>query len=251
MKRGNYKSPRHLTGPFLLRDVVVKCKMLEMQDGFDRKAVAGLLVSGHRRCCICHRFCGTKMETDHIVPAADSNDHSIDNAIPVCFDCHAEIHAYNPRHPRGRKFTAEELRGHKDNWLRICANQPEALLLASREVDSGPINGMLDELEHNLVLVNTLSGSTVGFLLREEQLVRAIREGVMSILSDQLRQSIWTAYGAVSRLNGAFVRLQHLSSPHNLDAQREVIFKAKDEVPFIEAARDQLRKFLTEDIGGE
>ena len=31
------------------------------------------------------------METDHIVQAADGGLDTIDNAIPVCFECHAEI----------------------------------------------------------------------------------------------------------------------------------------------------------------
>src|SRR5215470_15159070 len=96
-----------------------------MAKGFDRDEVAQLLVKCHRRCCICHRFCGTKIETDHIVPAAESNDHTIENAIPVCFDCHAEIHAYNPMHPRGLKFTPGELRMHKAQWLEICERKPE------------------------------------------------------------------------------------------------------------------------------
>ena len=71
-----------------------------------------------------HRFCGVKIETDHIRPAADGGDDSIANAIPVCFDCHAEIHSYNEKHPRGRKFTAEELARHKAQWLDICVKPP-------------------------------------------------------------------------------------------------------------------------------
>ena len=95
---------------------------------FDRNEVVDLLARCHRRCCICHRFCGVKIETDHIVPAADDGNDDIDNALPVCFDCHAEIHSYNPDHPRGRKFTPNELRAHKERWLQICDDSPERLL---------------------------------------------------------------------------------------------------------------------------
>ena len=52
--------------------------------GFKRDEVSDLLVAVHRRCSICHRFCGTKIETDHIVPGADEGTDNIDNAIPVC-----------------------------------------------------------------------------------------------------------------------------------------------------------------------
>lgn len=41
-------------------------------------------------------------------------EDTADNCIPLCFDCHAEVKAYNPRHPKGRKFTENELKGHRD-----------------------------------------------------------------------------------------------------------------------------------------
>jgi HNH endonuclease len=146
---------------------------------FNRDEVARLLVQVKRRCCICNRFCLTKIETDHIIPLSEGGDDSIENALPVCFDCHAEIHAYNPAHPRGRRFTADELRGHKEEWLRICATRPEIFLEASRETDIGPLQGMLDELDYNLAISRGLDFGGLGFTFRDEQLNRAIREGVL------------------------------------------------------------------------
>src|SRR5580658_7485028 len=99
---------------------------------FKQPEVDDLLVACHRRCCICHRFCGVKIEMDHMLPQAEGEDDKISNAIAVCFECHAEIHSYNDRHPRGRKFRPEELRKHKDQWLAICAERPSELLAASR-----------------------------------------------------------------------------------------------------------------------
>jgi hypothetical protein len=74
---------------------------------FPRDQVDQLLIACHRRCCVCHRFCGVKIETDHIVTKADGGPDTMDNAIPVCFEYHAEIHSYNDKHPRGRKFRPE------------------------------------------------------------------------------------------------------------------------------------------------
>ena len=91
-----------------------------MAGGFPRDQVDELLKACHRRCCICHRFCGVKIETDHIVPSVEGGADTIDNAVPVCFECHAEIHSYNDMHPGGRKFRPAELRGHKEQWLEIC-----------------------------------------------------------------------------------------------------------------------------------
>ena len=76
---------------------------------FPRDQVSELLARRHRRCCVCHRFCGVKIETDHIKPKEQGGGDSIENAIPVCFECHAEIHSYNDKHPRGRKFLPEDL----------------------------------------------------------------------------------------------------------------------------------------------
>ena len=56
--------------------------------GFPRDEVSKLLAACHRRCCICHRFCGVKIETDHIVPGHEGGPDDIDNAIPVCFECY-------------------------------------------------------------------------------------------------------------------------------------------------------------------
>lgn len=215
-----------------------------MATGFNRDEVAALLVRCHRRCCICHRFCGTKIETDHIVQAAESQDHSIENAIAVCFDCHAEIHAYNPKHPRGRKFTPEELRMHKEQWLRICDTRPEIFVEASRNVDIGPLQGLLDELDYNLgISDNLVDTSGIGFLFREEQLARAIKEGVLSTLEDNLRKDITHAYGAISKAN-EMVRGYGYSNIGRVDNKNEAYRSCKNAIPLITIARDKLLSFV-------
>lgn len=213
-----------------------------MATGFNRDEVALLLVKCHRRCCICHRYCGTKIETDHIIPAAESQDHSIENAIPVCFDCHAEIHAYNPKHPRGRKFTPEELRLHKKQWLEICETKPEIFLEANRNVDIGPLQGLLDELDYNLVISDSLNGaSQTGFLFREEQVTRAIKEGVLSILEESLRQDISHAYGAISKANET---VRSHSNIGQADSLNKAFRSVKEAIPKIKEARDKLLCFV-------
>lgn len=71
-----------------------------------------------RHCCICHRYKGVKMELHHIKQRAHGGEDSFENAIPVCYDCHSDIGHYNPRHPRGTKFTEEELRKSRDSWYK-------------------------------------------------------------------------------------------------------------------------------------
>jgi hypothetical protein len=64
------------------------------------------------------------MEIHHIVPSSEGGQDTEDNGIPLCFDCHADVGAYNTKHPKGRKFTPSELRKHKEQWFAICAKAP-------------------------------------------------------------------------------------------------------------------------------
>ena len=69
-----------------------------------------------RHCCVCHHSKGVKVEVHHIVPESQGGANEIENAITLCFDCHADAGHYNPSHPRGTKFSPNELRRHRDEW---------------------------------------------------------------------------------------------------------------------------------------
>ena len=91
---------------------------------FSRATREQALISAGRCCCICHRFCGLKIECHHILPEADGGDNTLENCIPVCFDCHADQLNYDPNHPRGTKYSPEELQQHRDAWFRRVARSP-------------------------------------------------------------------------------------------------------------------------------
>ena len=59
------------------------------------------------------------MEVHHIKAKADGGKDTFENAIPLCFDCHAEVRQYDPKHPKGIKFSEQELIQHRDNWYKI------------------------------------------------------------------------------------------------------------------------------------
>lgn len=88
---------------------------------FPEKVKEDALVACGRHCCICHKFCGNKIEIHHIKPRAKGGADSFDNAIPLCFDCHAEVGQYNSEHPKGTKFSEAELKRHRDNWYKLYA----------------------------------------------------------------------------------------------------------------------------------
>ena len=80
------------------------------------------LIACGRHCCICHEFCGTKMNLHHIKQVAGGGEDTFDNCIPLCFDCHSDVGSYNPNHPLGRKYSEAELKGHRDNWYAKKGN---------------------------------------------------------------------------------------------------------------------------------
>ena len=213
---------------------------------FDRSKVAKLLVECHRRCCICHRFCGVKMETDHIVSKDDLGSDDIHNAIPVCFECHAEIHSYNEKHPRGRKYTSEELKSHKEQWLQICREKPEILIAASMRWDVGPLQALVDELEFNSEVAELTQPIEIGCLFKLEQFSRAIQAGSIASLKDELKSSVLDAYVKMGNAN------QHISAAlgheyrsnsraEDINHAQKIILEAK---PKIKRAIEDLMDFL-------
>lgn len=88
---------------------------------FSAQVAEDILVQSGRCCCLCHKFCGHKIELHHIVAEADGGTDELDNCIALCFDCHAEVRAYDPKHPKGRRFTPSELRRHRDQWISKVA----------------------------------------------------------------------------------------------------------------------------------
>ncbi len=213
---------------------------------FPKKEVALLLAECHRRCCICHRFCGVKMETDHMEPRDGGGSNDIDNAIPVCFECHAEIHSYNDAHPRGRKFQPAELRRHKEQWLRICNNNPEALIAAPRHVGVGPIQALIDELEFNEKVSRITDVYDLGCLFRDEQFQRAIQSGSVALLRDGIKHALLDAYVAI----GAANQLVSASWQHGqggADWSRginEAVRRITETQPKIQHARIELLRFV-------
>jgi len=83
------------------------------QDSVDR-----MMVKCARRCCICRRFRPTKLQVHHIVPRSQGGTDDDDNLIVTCISCHADVHS---QVPFTRRFSTEELKGHRDALIRMVA----------------------------------------------------------------------------------------------------------------------------------
>jgi len=217
---------------------------------FSRDDVSRLLARCHRRCCVCHRFCGVKIETDHMEPTEQGGTDDIDNAIPVCFECHAEIHSYNDKHPRGRKFLPEELREHKKQWLKICDERPDILVSVSRAADVGPLQALIDELALNAKIAARSNDSEQGARFHDGQLRRAIEMGSIAILRDDIRESVLEAYVAMDAANQIVDSAwqQPMSSESRAQGVREATRRIREAQPRVAKAQDELLKFLATEV---
>jgi hypothetical protein len=189
------------------------------------------------------------MEIDHIVPKSEGGSETKDNAIPVCFECHAEIHSYNDKHPRGRKFRPDELRHHRENWIQICKEKPDLIIKASRDSDVGPIQSLLDELEFNIEVSKNIDFKDIGCPFREDEFDRANREGSISLLQEDLKNVVLQAYIAIGRVNHALQLLSNQTagtSNYNnaLKTVRENLNGVSDKC---DEAKSQLLAFLVKD----
>ncbi len=86
---------------------------------FSNEIKEQVFVACARRCCVCKKFKGRNIEVHHIIQQTDGGEDTLENAIPLCFDCHADAGHYNPKHPRGSKFSPKELRQHRDAWYQV------------------------------------------------------------------------------------------------------------------------------------
>ena len=173
---------------------------------------------------------------------------TIDNAIPVCFECHAEIHAYNDQHPRGRKYRPEELRLHKQQWLDMCKQGGVFLASIPSRTDVGPIQALIDELEFNQAIA--ARAPEVPHLLTSAhfaltQFDRCISEGVLSLLELDLKERLINAYAAMRRANN---QIDAIAPARSGEAQALAVNRTRDRLnetlPLIQEALARLRQVL-------
>jgi len=89
---------------------------------FSANVTLEVMVRSQRRCCVCHEYGGVAVEVHHIKPKADGGEDTLENAIALCFNCHCAAGHYNPKHPRGKKFSPKELLRHRDEWWERVKN---------------------------------------------------------------------------------------------------------------------------------
>ena len=89
--------------------------------GFSKEVRDQALLACKRHCVLCECDKGVNIECHHIIPHADGGDDTFDNCIPLCFDCHSIVGSYNSKHPKGNKYSPEELKIRRDTFYEKVA----------------------------------------------------------------------------------------------------------------------------------
>lgn len=124
--------------------------------GFPIKISEKVLVDCKRSCAICHKFCGTKIELHHIIQKCNGGKDTYENCIPLCFDCHADMAKADPKHPKGKHYTNDELVAHKNNWYKKCKESKiynygnECLTEEDKELFDKIINSFNEKIKYKL-----------------------------------------------------------------------------------------------------
>ncbi|SUY48151.1 HNH endonuclease [Clostridium putrefaciens] len=99
--------------------------------GFPKSIQDTVLVKCKRHCCLCGRNVGINIELHHIRQKADGGDDSEDNCIPLCFDCHASVKSYNKHHPKGHKYSENEIKQRREKFYEDISNIITSMLLSN------------------------------------------------------------------------------------------------------------------------
>ena len=87
---------------------------------FKQDEVSKLLDDTGRRCCLCGRQPGVSVH--HIIPPDAGGSDEIDNAIPLCPNCHDEVHRRCAPGSTTRAITPDELRLHRERTMEQVKN---------------------------------------------------------------------------------------------------------------------------------
>lgn len=128
-----------------------------------------VLVKCKRYCCHCHKFCGNNIEVHHIKQRRDGGKDTMENAIPLCFNCHAIIGAYSAKHPKGNKYSNTEIKKIRDEWYKLAENLSRNAILIS-ETDKSLLNDFKNEFTDTLeyIIDTDISSELVKLVLPDK-----------------------------------------------------------------------------------
>ncbi len=152
-----------------------------------------VMVKCGRRCCVCRRFKPTLLQVHHIDEESQGGTNDEENAIPLCVNCHIDVHS---KVPFTRRFSREELVSHRDSLylavksghlpseetyvkpVALDANISEAAIGFGLSALAQEILVSAAECEGRILLILTCGGATLqaGNLSRDVGFGRGLAE---------------------------------------------------------------------------
>lgn len=126
--------------------------------GFPEAVKTKALIACARHCCLCHQRKGLKIECHHIVQKSEGGDDTLENCIPLCFDCHADMRSIDHKHPRGTKYTPQELIQRRDAWYRQVISAGDDVAQTDSEITAQDAEKSFDQYA-----LRVETGETGGF----------------------------------------------------------------------------------------
>lgn len=86
--------------------------------GFDKKETDQLLADCGRRCCICGQL--HRLQVHHIKPKDNGGTDDIENGIPLCPNCHDEVHTDYSSGKTTKIYSERELKLHRQRTIDLA-----------------------------------------------------------------------------------------------------------------------------------
>lgn len=197
--------------------------------GFPDAVRTKVLVRCARICCLCFKQCGTKMEVHHIKQKAHGGDDTESNALPVCFDCHAEVGGYNADHPKGTKYKPVELVSRRDSLYQLVESGALTVQMLVKQLTRDSVQGNATEVADAINALPTQVAPTeeaVDLLQRLRDPSKSLDAlgRKLSILNDN--DAAWVIDSLVKESKGsvqAIAVLAKLTNDLPIDQQRVVV----------------------------
>jgi hypothetical protein len=101
-------------------------------------------------CAVCN--IRHRVQVHHIVPRHEGGSDDASNAIPLCPNCHSEVHAAYAAGRTTRIYTAQELRGHLERTIDL-ANRQANLVPAGEISQERRLSAGLPNFEYGRILL--------------------------------------------------------------------------------------------------
>jgi len=120
-----------------------------------------VLSKSARHCCVCRNFLPLKIQVHHIREQSDGGTNDFGNLIPICIQCHSDIHTIPHM---TRKFTEKELKKCRDDVYDMvaCGKLPATKPMTRNELEV--VSSLLAETLRNNKDEDNLSDEAVELL---------------------------------------------------------------------------------------